>query len=119
MRIGDLAHRTNVAARMLRYYEEHDLLKPRRHANGYRDYTESDVEQVKTIHDLSTTGVPTRFIKIILDRQDDTAAWSESCDDILAEMIRDQIADIDSKITCLTTSRTSLTQFLHDAGTHV
>ncbi|WP_150460428.1 MerR family transcriptional regulator [Nesterenkonia ebinurensis] len=115
MRIGEVTRRTGVTARMLRYYEEQDLLRPGRHPNGYRDYTESEVERVATVRDLSSSGVPTRFIKIILDRQAGTTAWTSSCDEILAGMVRDQIADLDSKISCLTTSREALTQFLYDA----
>lgn len=119
MRIGEVTRQTGVAPRMLRYYEEQDLLSPGRHPNGYRDYSQSDVEQVTTIRDLSTSGVPTRFIKIILERQAGTPAWTSSCDDILANMVRDQIADLDSKITCLTTSREALVHFLDDAGRSV
>nr|MDT0665311.1 MerR family DNA-binding transcriptional regulator [Micromonospora sp. DSM 115978] len=51
MRIAEVSRRTGVAARMLRYYEEQGLLSPGRHANGYRDYTESDVALVATIKD--------------------------------------------------------------------
>lgn len=114
MRIGEVTRRTGVAARMLRYYEEQDLLSPGRHPNGYRDYTEADVQRVATIRDLSSSGVPTRFIKIILDRQSDQTAWTDACDEILAGMVSDQIADLDSKITCLTSSREALAQLLHD-----
>lgn len=113
MRIGQVTHRTGVAPRMLRYYEEQDLLRPRRRRNGYRDYTDADVAQVTTIKNLSRSGMPTRFIKIILDRQTGTTTWTDTCDDILAGMVRDQIAELDAKITCLTTSRTTLAQFLH------
>lgn len=38
MRIGELARRTGVAARRLRYYEEQGLLSSDRSVNGYRDY---------------------------------------------------------------------------------
>lgn len=115
MRIGEMVTRTGVAARMLRYYEEQELLSPARHANGYRDYADRDVEQVVTIRDLSASGVPTRFIKIILERQNGATAWTTRCDEILADMVREQIEDLDSKISCLTTSRAALTQFLRDA----
>lgn len=40
MRIGELARRTGVSVRALRYYEEQGLLVPARAANGYREYTE-------------------------------------------------------------------------------
>jgi MerR family regulatory protein len=36
LRIGELSRRTGVPTRMLRYYEEQDLLHPERDANGYR-----------------------------------------------------------------------------------
>lgn len=114
MKIGEVSRRTGVAARMLRYYEEQGLLSPGRHANGYREYGETEVDQVVTIRDLSGAGVPTRFIKIVLDRQSGATGWSSTCDDILAGMVRDQISDLDSKITCLTSSRKALTQFLRD-----
>lgn len=116
MRIGEVTGRTGVATRMLRYYEEQELLTPRRHVNGYRDYSEGDVRRVETIRDLSASGVPTRFIKIVLDRQSGTTAWTSKCDAILAEMVRGQIAELDSKISCLTTSREALRTFLDEAA---
>lgn len=116
MRIGEVSRRTGVAARMLRYYEEQGLLRPRRHPNGYRDYTDTDLALVATIRDLSGAGVPTRFIKIVLDRQTGATTWTSACDDILAGMVREQITDLDAKIACLTTSKDALTQFLAEAG---
>lgn len=115
MRIGDVARRSGVAARMLRYYEDQDLLTPARHPNGYRDYSEADLQRVVTIRDLSGSGVPTRFIKIVLDRQSGSIEWTSACDDILAGMVREQISDLESKIACLTTSREALAAFLRDA----
>lgn len=41
MRIKQLSERTGVSSRLLRYYEEQGLLRPRREENGYRDYEES------------------------------------------------------------------------------
>lgn len=116
MRIGDVARRTGVAARMLRYYEEQDLVSPERHPNGYRDYSETDLRQVEMIRDLSSSGVPTRFIRIVLDRQFGDTAWTSTCDDILAGLVREQLAELDSKIACLTASRAALSGFLHQAA---
>ncbi len=44
MKIGNLADRTGVPAKTIRYYEEIGLLeRPVRQENGYRSYTEDDV----------------------------------------------------------------------------
>jgi DNA-binding transcriptional MerR regulator len=101
---------------MLRYYEAQGLLQPGRHPNGYRDYSESDLNQVVTIRDLSRSGVPTRFIKIVLDRQSGQSGWSSTCDDILARMVTEQIDDLDTKIACLTTSRVVVSGLSGPAG---
>jgi MerR family Zn(II)-responsive transcriptional regulator of zntA len=49
MRISELAQLTNVSIRSLRHYEQKGLLHPRRLENGYRDYDESAIEQVRVI----------------------------------------------------------------------
>lgn len=43
MRIGELARRTGVNQRLLRYYEEQGLLTPDRLPSGYRVYADTDV----------------------------------------------------------------------------
>ena len=39
MKIGELAARTGVSIRSLRYYEQQGLLMPVRNENGYREYS--------------------------------------------------------------------------------
>ncbi|GAA3697846.1 hypothetical protein GCM10022224_074800 [Nonomuraea antimicrobica] len=67
MRIGDLAHRTGVNRRLLRYYEEQGLLRPRRLPNGYREYGEADVAAVRHIRTMLAAGLPTSVIARLLD----------------------------------------------------
>ncbi|WP_336653182.1 MULTISPECIES: MerR family transcriptional regulator [unclassified Leucobacter] len=114
MRIGEISRLTGIGARMLRYYEDEGLLTPERRANGYREYSESDAARVRTIRDLRAAGVPTRFIRIVLDRQDSPDAWSERCDEIIASMVREQIAELESRIDCLTTSKQALARFVRE-----
>ncbi|MFL1381656.1 MULTISPECIES: MerR family transcriptional regulator [unclassified Nocardiopsis] len=66
MRIGDLAARTGVGVRLLRYYEEQGLLAPRRTAAGQRVYEPGDVETVRRIRRLLEAGLGTRVIRIVL-----------------------------------------------------
>lgn len=57
MRIGELAQRTGVSIRALRYYQEQGLLAPRRDSNGYRCFAESDVSRVANIQLLYSAGM--------------------------------------------------------------
>jgi len=46
MRISEVARRTGVSIRSLRYYEQKRLLCARRLSNGYRDLDEEAVKRV-------------------------------------------------------------------------
>ncbi|MFB6440759.1 MerR family transcriptional regulator [Streptomyces sp. NPDC056411] len=67
MRIGELARRAGVSARVLRYYEQRGLLSSGRDANGYRRYEgEAAVERVRKIRELLATGLNTEDIRALL-----------------------------------------------------
>lgn len=66
MRIGELATATNTSVRLLRYYEERELIASTREPNGYRQYDERFVDRVLQIRGLLDVGLPTRIIKQIL-----------------------------------------------------
>jgi DNA-binding transcriptional MerR regulator len=66
MRIGELSERTGASRRLLRYYEEQELITPDRQPNGYRDYDERLVDRVLQIRGLLESGLPTRMIQKIL-----------------------------------------------------
>ncbi|MER5324567.1 MerR family transcriptional regulator [Streptosporangium roseum] len=66
MQISAIARKTGVSQRLLRYYEEQGLLRPVRLANGYREYTESDVTAVRHIRALLTAGLTTDVIAQLL-----------------------------------------------------
>lgn len=66
MKIGELAKATNTSVRLLRYYEERELIASTRAPNGYRQYDERFVDRVLQIRGLLDVGLPTRIIKQIL-----------------------------------------------------
>ncbi|WP_072803485.1 MerR family transcriptional regulator [Rhodococcoides yunnanense] len=66
MRIGELAHASGTSVRLLRYYEERELIASTRRANGYREYDDRFVDRVIQIRGLLDAGLPTRIIKQIL-----------------------------------------------------
>lgn len=66
MQIGELARRTGVSVRALRYYEEMGLLVPARAANGYRQYTQDAVDVVACIRLLYASGLSSAKIAEVL-----------------------------------------------------
>src|SRR3982751_1545809 len=102
MRIGELAERTNVPARLLRYYEAQGLLAPDRAANGYRDYAEGLVDRVRQIRDLLDAGVPTRIIKQIIPclTAPDAIRYPDASPEVIEGLQRHR-DQMDARIGCL------------------
>ncbi|MEV0645898.1 MerR family transcriptional regulator [Phytomonospora sp. NPDC050363] len=95
MRIGELAERTGVSIRSLRYYEEQGLLKPARGANGYRDFSAEDVNRVARIQLLYSAGLRSSCISEVLGcvSGDGSEPYAEPAPDLVAELttVRERI----------------------------
>ena len=113
MKIGELAARTNVSARLLRYYEEQGLISPDRAGNGYRDYAEAQVDRVVQIRGLLDAGLPTKIIREIIPCLENpgTIHIKDATPELVAtlEHERDQI---DQRIRCLTRNRDAITSYI-------
>ena len=58
MTIKDVEERTGLSRSNIRFYEKEKLIEPSRNeSNGYRDYSENDVENIKKIAYLRTLGI--------------------------------------------------------------
>lgn len=66
MRIGEVAQRSGVSVRALRYYEERGLLTPDRSPGGQREYAEDAVDRVRFFQQLYAAGLPSRRIAELL-----------------------------------------------------
>ncbi|OKJ78463.1 MerR family transcriptional regulator [Streptomyces sp. CB02460] len=62
MRIGELARRTGVTTRALRYYEEQDLLVAERSDSGQRHYGEDAVDRIRLVRQLYAAGLSSKTI---------------------------------------------------------
>ena len=112
MRIGELASRTGVDQRLLRYYEQQDLLHPDRQANGYREYAEGDVAAVAWIRRLLAAGLPTAVIaEFQFCVRDDLPQPGADCRR-LYDRLRQERARIDAAIAALTASRAALDEVI-------
>ncbi len=72
LQIGEVAERTGVTQRTLRFYEEKGLLKPPgRMEGGFRLYSEDDVQRVEQIRRLQNLlGVSLAEIKEMVDAEE-------------------------------------------------
>jgi DNA-binding transcriptional MerR regulator len=103
MRIGELATRTGVSVRALRYYEEQNLLASERSRGGQRHYGESAVDRVRLIQRLYAAGLPSASILDLLPRVVNGRATPELVGGLAAERDR-----IDRQIDDLASARERL-----------
>lgn len=112
MRIGELACRTGVSERMLRYYEQEGLLKPARTDAGYRDYGNAEVQVAQRIRMLSAAGLKIETIRILLPCILDNQPRFVPCQEVRAAL-RHEVEKLDEKLRDLGESRQIVASFLN------
>ncbi|QCR07411.1 MerR family transcriptional regulator [Brenneria rubrifaciens] len=113
MLIGELARRTGVSERMLRYYEQEGLLQPARTDAGYRDYGNAEMQVAQRIRMLSAAGLKIETIRILLPCILDNQPRFEPCQEVRAAL-RQEVGKLDEKLRDLSESRRIVTSFLKD-----
>ena len=63
MKISQISKETNIPASTIRYYENKGLIKIKRDNNNIRIFDESDIEWIKFIERLKSTGMPLKDIR--------------------------------------------------------
>jgi DNA-binding transcriptional MerR regulator len=116
MLIGELAQRTGVSRRLLRYYEGLGLIASSRATNGYRDYDDPTVDRVHQIRGLLDAGLSTRVIKQLLPcltRPRDILHFVDFglTPEILDRLERER-RRMDERIALLTRNRDAITDYL-------
>lgn len=70
MKINEVEKRVQVTKKSIRFYEQEGLLHPERNKeNGYRDYSEADVEVLLKIKFLRKLSLPIEEIKMIQNKR--------------------------------------------------
>ncbi|MEV6767714.1 MerR family transcriptional regulator [Nocardia sp. NPDC051030] len=103
--IGELSAATGVPPRLLRYYEEQELLVSHRDSNDYRVYADSAPARVIRIRELLDAGLPTRDIRELLPCATDSGF--QHCDHS-REIVQGGLSRLDDQIADLTRRRTLL-----------
>jgi DNA-binding transcriptional MerR regulator len=111
--IGELARRTGVSRRSLRYYEQQGLLRAERDVHGYRRYGPGSVRTVARIRALLGAGLSTDVIRDVLPcvAEGGDPIELDLCPD-LVRTIRRELAEMDARIDELQSSRSTLAGFL-------
>ncbi|WP_250032687.1 MerR family transcriptional regulator [Paractinoplanes maris] len=102
IRIGELASRTGVSVRSLRYYEEQGLLTSLRSPSGHRRYLESQVERIDFLQRLFSAGLSSRTIVDLLPCVDSP---SDDASEAALERMLQERDRLDQHIEDLTSTR--------------
>lgn len=73
MQISEAGKKSRLTKKAIEYYIEQKLIDPQIQENGYRTFSEKDIEQLKKISILRRIGISVQEIKEILDQQDQKA----------------------------------------------
>lgn len=71
---NEVQDKTNLSRKAIEYYEEKGLIHPIKLENGYRDYSDEDVEVLKKISLLRNLGLSISEIALYLDSKEEALA---------------------------------------------
>lgn len=98
MNISALARSTGVSADTLRYYEKQKLLDvPERQNNGYRSYTDTDIQRVRFIRSAQLLGFSLAEIRETIPKLNQGTFGRAD----IEQRLTDKIAQIDAHIKAL------------------
>lgn len=90
MTIKEVEEQTGLARSNVRFYEKEKLINPSRNeSNGYRDYSEKDVENLKKIAYLRTLGITIEDIRSVISEKKTLHEVLEKQSGILSKQITD------------------------------
>src|SRR5512135_890573 len=109
MNIGDVAERSGVPAKTIRYYEEIGLVRPAaRQENGYRAYDERDIRVLRFLKRARGLGFSVQDCRDLLSLYEDRQRASA---DVKA-LARNRVLEIDRKIEELQAMRATLADLI-------
>ncbi len=109
MNIGEAAAQSGLPAKTIRYYEDINLIAPRRDANGYRDFSDADVHKLGFLSRARTLGFTIENCRALLGLWEDQSRASGDVKRIAGE----HLAVIESKIADLCQMRDTLDHLMN------
>jgi len=112
MNIGDVAERSGLPAKTIRYYEDIGLVTPQRAANGYRNFRESDLHKLTFLGHARSLGFSIEDCRALLALYEDESRASSD----VKRIAKDHLARIDRKITDLAAMRDTLSHLVRECA---
>lgn len=115
MNIGDVARRSGLPTKTIRYYEDIDLVKPRRENNGYRVFSDADLHKLTFLSRARALGFTIEDCRTLLALYEDQSRASAE----VKRITRKHLDEIEAKITDLQAMHVTLTRLSNEcSGDH-
>ena len=115
MNIGDVAARTGLPTKTIRYYEDIGLVTPQRDANGYRRFREADMHKLGFVGRARALGFSIEECRDLLALYEDEGRASAD----VRQIAIGHLEEIERKISSLSDMRDTLKSLVHAcAGDH-
>lgn len=112
MNIGDVAERSGLPAKTIRYYESIGLIKPRRGENGYRHFDENDLHKLAFIGRARSLGFTIEDCRTLLALYQDKHRASAD----VKRIAKQNLKEIDAKIADLKAMRATLSHLVAECA---
>ncbi|WP_368346435.1 Cu(I)-responsive transcriptional regulator [Pelagovum sp. HNIBRBA483] len=107
MTIGEVATRSGLPAKTIRYYEDIGLIRPQRGENGYRSFRESDLHKLAFLGRARALGFSIEDCRTLLELYEDNARESAQ----VKQVAQQHLGQIEEKIAQL--------QAMHETLSHL
>ncbi|ATF19725.1 Cu(I)-responsive transcriptional regulator [Phaeobacter gallaeciensis] len=108
MNIGDVASRSGLPAKTIRYYEDIGLIKPRRSENGYRCFAETDLHKLAFLGRARALGFTIEDCRTLLALYEDESRASAD----VKQLAQEHLDKINIKIADLEAMRDTLSELV-------
>ncbi|MGI9522493.1 MAG: Cu(I)-responsive transcriptional regulator [Hyphomicrobiaceae bacterium] len=108
MNIGEAARQSGLQTTAIRYYEQIGLVCATRRSNGYRDYSQANVNQLRFVQQARNLGFDIEDCRILLELYSDPNRASAQ----VKAIAKDRLASVDKKLAELEAMRLVLSRLV-------
>jgi Cu(I)-responsive transcriptional regulator len=110
MKISDVAERSGLPAKTIRYYEEIGLIRPGRSAKGYRQFSQSDLHKLSFLSRARALGFSIEDCRTLMALYEDETRHSAD----VKRIAQSHLNRIDEKIALLQGMHDTLSVLIRD-----